>query len=285
MLKKRVVQIPIKPRMKRRRGLRPVNVQFELELRPPLHLRQTPRLGRQIDLDDAIGVVAHVERSFRVNIRFELSPRLGVLGHRLLQMAQVVTEMLPLGGLEVGEHLPHHPPHGEVVDVHLIKPLILRGRGEEGHLRVGQGGRGARFQDPGIARIASTGGIDQIVPRMPQRVPPQPFPDRMGLEGVERPSLVVGMVARVRSAVGEDVVFVRLLGVGVGSDLVDPEVDAVAFLVAVGVFVAEDDDLRRGEDGGEVQELLLFHNCYFLFRTFFSPSLSHSLTRLALFDF
>ena len=54
---------------------------------------------------------------------------------------------------------------------------------------------------------------------MTKDVTSQCLADGVCFEGVEGPSVVVGVVACVGSAVGEDVVFVGFLGVGIGTDL------------------------------------------------------------------
>ena len=56
-----------------------------------------------------------------------------------LQVVQVIPEVLPLGRLQVREHLPHHAPHGQVVHVHLVEPLVLLRRCEQLQLGGGQG--------------------------------------------------------------------------------------------------------------------------------------------------
>mmetsp|Transcript_28429 Transcript_28429/g.60212 ORF Transcript_28429/g.60212 Transcript_28429/m.60212 type:complete len:382 (+) Transcript_28429:1168-2313(+) len=238
MLEEGVVQVSVKPAVEGGVGLLPLDVQFKLEGCSRLDLGKRGGLGGQVDLDDPVPIVADVQGPLGVNVSLELSPRLGVPGHGVLQVTQIAPEMLGLGGLEVGEHLAHHAPHGEVVDVHLVEPLVLGGGGEQLDLRVCEGLGGASLQNPRAAGTRPR--IHQVVPAVPQRVPPEPLPDAVRLQSVEAPSLLVGVVSRVRRAVRQRVVLVRLLGVGVRSDLVDPEVDAVALLIAVRILVGED---------------------------------------------
>mmetsp|Transcript_5160 Transcript_5160/g.9227 ORF Transcript_5160/g.9227 Transcript_5160/m.9227 type:complete len:230 (-) Transcript_5160:364-1053(-) len=152
MLEEGMIQIAIETGMEGSVRFGPLNIQFEFHLDPRLDLRERCRLGCQIDLDDSIGVVTHVQRPLGVNIRLELPPVLSVLRHRLLEVAQVVPKMFSLGGFQIGEHFPHHSPNGEVVDVHLVEPLILGGRGEELDLLGGEALGGARFQNPRVRR-------------------------------------------------------------------------------------------------------------------------------------
>ncbi len=219
MLEEGMIQISVESTVERSLGRLPLYVQFEFEHRPLLHLGEAGRLRRQIDLDDAIVVVAHPERPLGVDVGFERPAGFCVGRHRLLEVGEVAAEFSRrLRRFEVGEHLAHHPPHREVVDVHLIEPLILRRGGEEPHLLSGEGRGVARFEDAGLG-LGGGGGVDEVVTAVAQGVPPQPLADGVGAQDVEAPALVVGMVTRVGSAVGQDVVFVGLLGVGVGTDL------------------------------------------------------------------
>ena len=62
-------------------------------------------------------------------------------------------------------------------------------------------------------------GEDKIVARVPECVPAETFADGVGLEGVEGAVFVGGVVFGVWGAVGENVVFVGFLGIGVGAHL------------------------------------------------------------------
>mmetsp|Transcript_31167 Transcript_31167/g.57806 ORF Transcript_31167/g.57806 Transcript_31167/m.57806 type:complete len:258 (-) Transcript_31167:193-966(-) len=254
MLEECVIQIAIEPGMKGRGSLGPLNVQFEFQSGTRLDLGEAGRLGGEIDLDDAIGIVTNVKRALGINVSLELPAVLAVLRHRLLQVTEIVPEVLSLRRVQIREHLAHHPPHGQIVHVHLVKPLILGRRREQPHLIDRQGSRRARLQHPALGR--SRPRINQIVTAVTERVTAETLSDAVGLEGVPRSPLVVGMVARVRSAVGEDVVLVRLLRVGVRADFVHPEIDVVSLLVAVIVLVGVREeghvvDCRREERDGE----------------------------------
>lgn len=67
---------------------------------------------------------------------------------------------------------------------------------------------------------------------------PETFPDGMGLECIEGPTGVGGVVLGVRGAVGEDVVFVGFLGVGVGAHL--SELFVLIYIIMI-VLMAEMD--------------------------------------------
>lgn len=109
------------------------------------------------------------------------------------------------------QHFSHHAPHGQIVQVHLVKPAMPNGVYKQVGLRWRERRGGARFF------LLSQKG--HVVSRVAQRVAAQSFAERVPLQFVEPTVLLGRMVNRVGSAVGQFVILVRLLRIGIRADL------------------------------------------------------------------
>mmetsp|Transcript_7292 Transcript_7292/g.21412 ORF Transcript_7292/g.21412 Transcript_7292/m.21412 type:complete len:493 (+) Transcript_7292:657-2135(+) len=200
-----------------------------------LHGLQGVRIGREIHLDDLVLVVEDFQLSFGVNVRVDVG--LGddgiiQLGH-VIKTCQVIL-VVDLGLLVGLDHLADHPPHRQVVQVHLVEPSVLDGVLELLCLLLAEGRRGAGL------RLAAAVQEQDVVTGMPQCMPAtQLLSHGVGLPLVESAgaSVVLGVVLCVRRAVRQGVVLVGLLRIGVRSDLVHPELDMVALFVFVRVRI------------------------------------------------
>mmetsp|Transcript_27992 Transcript_27992/g.58107 ORF Transcript_27992/g.58107 Transcript_27992/m.58107 type:complete len:403 (+) Transcript_27992:1198-2406(+) len=246
-----VVQVAVEARVELLRGLGPLDVQFEFENRPRLDLGQRGRVRREIHLDDPLFVVAYLQSPLGVDVGLERPAHGLVPGHRLLEVREVRAEVLRLGRVQVRQHLAHHAPHGEVVDVHLVEPLVVGRGGEELGLGVVEGLGGASLQD---ARFADggVGGVDEVVARVAEGVAAEALADGVRFQFVElAAAFCVGVVDGVGGAVREDVVFVGFLRVGVGAHLIDPKIHLITGFVSMCVFIGGDIPYGgRADEGG-----------------------------------
>mmetsp|Transcript_30012 Transcript_30012/g.49570 ORF Transcript_30012/g.49570 Transcript_30012/m.49570 type:complete len:351 (-) Transcript_30012:66-1118(-) len=218
MLEEFVVQITIESGMKFLLCLHETNKQSKGELGTLLHLFKRLWITRQVHLDDLITVVAHNQIARGVDIRLKRgSIGIAQVTH-VIEALQVVLFLL-IHSTTRREHFTHHTPDRKVIEVHLIEPSMLNCLAKVSRIASSQWFGSTRFRLDSRIR-----GKGNIVARMTKRVTSETFSERMNLQFVPLSSFLgFWVVLCFRGTIGESVILIGFLGVGIGTDLVHPK--------------------------------------------------------------